>query len=238
MSEPVANQSGPGFRRAVSRWEIVGFVRQRRDRQRGVPAAGRGRGDPRPDERVGGDPGRVRGAAAGALLRRGRQLLRPAGRRVHLSKGGLRRAGRVRGRLDDVARPRVVRGVALGRVRPGARLPLAADAGGDRADARDHPAASAADRDQHRGGQVGGADGGVPGDHEDTAAGGVHRRRPVRDVVDARRGTYSAQTARWGRRYCFCSSPTRGSRTPRRRPASSRTHSGTCRSPWSCRSSW
>ncbi len=54
------------------------------------------------------------------------------------------------------------------------------------------------------------------------------------DLADV--GRSQAGMGAWARRCCCSFSPTRGSRTPRRRRASSRTRAGTCLSPWSCRS--
>ena len=241
LSEPRVEGTA-ALRRVVSRWEIVALVAQRRHRQRRLPAAGGGGGDPRGGERLGGGGGRLRGAAARALLRRGGELLRPPRRRLPLRPHRLRRPDRLRGRLDDLARARRLGGLALGRLRAGARLPAAGGARGswDAALAIALPLL-ALTVDQRRRRQGGRAHRGRAGDRQDRPAAGLHRRRrllPLPRRLGQRRRRADRRRGRSARRRCSCSSPTPASRTPPRRRASSRTRAATCPSPCSRRSSW
>ena len=116
---------------------------QRRHRQRRLPAAGGGGG--RSSARQRGRGG-ARGFAVLLLVlcfaEAASYFDRP-GQRLRLHPRGLRRSGRLRGGVDDLARPGLLGGVALGGVRAGARLPLAGRQRRGGEGPRDRPAAAA-----------------------------------------------------------------------------------------------
>ena len=205
--------------------------RQRRHRQRGVPAARRRGGAPRTGEPVGCSRSRRGRGPAGSLLRRGRQSLRQARRRLRLHARGVRRVRGVRGRVDDVARAHRIGRVALERVRAGARVPLARRDRRHDASARDRRPAGAPDLDQRRGREIRRADRGVPLDRQGPAARVPDHRRAARRSTRARssRSRLPARTC-WGRRRSCSCSPTPDSRTRPRRRGSTRTRNATSRS--------